>query len=283
MPELPEAETIRRQLEAQILGRRITGAIVRCPRLVRAHRRPADFVRGVRGRRVTAVGRRGKAVVITLDKAATLVIRLGMSGCVVVGAPERPRDPHTHVTWQLDDGREARFRDPRQFGQCYVVQETDWERIPDLTGYGPEPLSDALTREYLTAGLARRSSPIKAVLMDQRFVAGIGNIYADEILFAARVHPARPARSLTAAEVTRLRRAIPQVLRRAVRHAGTSLPDAAYRDVYGEMGRFRRMLCVYQRTGQPCRTCGIPIERMVIGARSAHCCPDCQPSEGERP
>ena len=277
MPELPEAETIRRQLEREVLGRRITAARALTPRSVRRHRSCRDFAACVAGRKVTAVGRRGKAVILTLDDSRTLIIRLGMTGVIRVTPASEPRTKHTHVILSLDDGRDLRFEDVRKFGEAHVTIGTAWEQIPDLAHYGPEPLSPQFTRAYLRAGLRRRPGKIKLALMDQKFIAGLGNIYTDEALWRARVHPMRPGNSLTPPEVARLHRAIRAVLREAIARGGTSAKDETYRDVYGRPGYFRLDLAVYQRSGEPCPRCGAAIKRLPLGGRSTHFCPTCQP------
>jgi formamidopyrimidine-DNA glycosylase len=277
MPELPEAETIRRQLAPEISGRRIVAALVGKRDLLGRHPQSARrFARLAVGRRITAVGRRGKALVLTLDDADTLVVRLGMSGRLLATATDEPRAAHTHVTLRLEDGRELRYVDPRRFGEVYVARGTDLSAIPGLSSLGPEPFGRGLCA-HLRAHLPRRSAAIKPVLMDQRLLAGVGNIYADEALFRAGVHPAQPANTLTDDETLRLGRALPQVLRRAIRRRGTSCADGGYVDARGAPGNFQGCLAVYQRAGLPCKRCGAKIKRMVLGGRSAHFCPACQP------
>jgi len=283
VPELPEAETIRRQLEREVLGRRIVGARAVTPRSVRNHSSCRDFNACAAGRTITAVGRRGKAVVLTLDGSRTLIIRLGMTGVVRVVPSTEPRTKHTHVTLSLDDTRDLRFEDVRKFGECRVAAGADWGQIPDLAKYGPEPLSPRFTREHLRDALRRRSAKIKSLLMDQGFLAGVGNIYSDEALWRARIHPERRTNTLSAQEVTRLHQAIPAVLREAIRRGGTSARDETYRDVHGRPGYFRMDLAVYQRTGRPCPRCGGAIERLPLAAgRAAHFCPRCQPAQVRR-
>jgi len=280
MPELPESETIRRQLEAAVVGARITGVTVNLPRTVRVHSRPDEFIAVVKGRRIERIDRRGKALIFTLPgpkTPVTLIIRLGMSGVLLVRERGAPRDDYDHVVFALDDGRELRFLDVRQLGEAAAWPTGDWSQIPDLAKYGPEPLGEELTLEYLTDLLSRRSTRLKAVLMDQESIAGIGNIYGDEICFEARVNPERPANSLTRPERERLLAAIPAVLRKAIEHCGTSREDETYTDIYGNLGEFQNMLAVYGREGEPCRVCGTPIKRSVWQNRSLHYCPKCQP------
>jgi formamidopyrimidine-DNA glycosylase len=276
MPELPEAETIRRQLVPEILGHRILSAWVgKRDILGRCRQSPQRFSRLVAGGRITAVQRRGKALLITLDDADTVVVRLGMSGQLVMAHPRQLIAPHTHVILELDGRRELRYIDPRRFGEVYAARGTDPSAIPGLERLGIEPLARGLC-DHLHRNLPRRAAGIKQVLMDQRLIAGLGNIYADEALFRAGIHPARPASTLQPQEVARLCRAIPQVLRDAIRGCGTSAMDGAYVDARGVPGSFQNCLAVYQRQGQPCRRCDATIARMIIGGRSAHFCPVCQ-------
>lgn len=280
MPELPEAETIRRQLEAAVVGARITGVTVNLPRMVRVHSSPDEFIAVVEGRRIERIDRRGKALIFTLagpKTRVTLVIHLGMSGVLLVRDPGAPRDDYDHVVFALDDGRELRFVDVRQFGEAAAWPTDDWSQIPDLAKYGPEPLGEDFTINYLTDLLSRRSTRLKAVLMDQEAIAGIGNIYGDEICFEARINPERPANSLTRPERERLLAAIPAVLRKAIEYCGTSGEDETYTDIYGNLGEFQNMLAVYGRDGQPCRVCGTAIKRSVWQNRSIHYCSKCQP------
>jgi len=282
MPELPEVETIRRQLIPEVVGRRIESAAVgQRDILGRGHRSPRRFEELVAGRRITAIARRGKALLLALDDADTLVVRLGMSGRLLAVDADEPHAPHTHVVLRLNDGRELRYVDPRRFGEVYLARGTEPAAIPGLAKLGPEPFSRDLC-EHLRGKLAQRSAAIKQVLMDQRFLAGLGNIYADEALFRARVHPSQPADTLTDDEVARLCRAIPQVLRRAIRRCGTTIADGSYVDARGAPGSFQRCLAAYGREGRPCPRCGAAIKRITLGGRSAHFCPVCQRARRRR-
>lgn len=277
MPELPEAETIRRQIAPQVTGRRVVSVHVgQADILGRVRQSPRQFATLAKGRRITAVGRRGKAVIVTLDDADTLVVRLGMSGQLLATERAAPRLPHTHVILGLDDERELRYVDPRRFGEVFVARGTNLSAIPGLDKLGPEPFGRGLC-EWLRGELARRSAAIKQVLMDQGVVAGLGNIYADEALFRAQINPAQPANTLTAEEAARLSAEIPRLLRHAIRLCGTSAADGGYVDARGAPGGFQKCLAVYQRAGEPCRVCGTRIRRIVLGGRSAHFCPQCQP------
>jgi len=272
MPELPEVETVARGLRASLLGRIITGVTVCWPRTV-ACPPPDEFREAVAGRRVTLVGRRGKYIILGLDRGY-LLIHLKMSGRLYVVPAGQIPDQHEHTIFDLDDGRQLRFRDVRKFGRVYLVDE-----VEQVTGdLGPEPLADDFTLAEFRRRLARRSGRLKSLLLNQAFLAGLGNIYADEALFQAGLHPLRKAGSLTAVEQERLYEAIRSVLRQAIANRGTTLDDGGYIDARGEAGQYQEQISVYGRTGEPCLRCGVPIERLVVGGRSSHFCPSCQPA-----
>jgi formamidopyrimidine-DNA glycosylase len=265
MPELPEVETIARGLQAVLPGRRFTRVSVAWRPMV--ERSPLDVVQQLPGRRIERVGRRGKYVVITLRDGAVLLVHLKMSGRLYVGGADETPDPYCRVAFDLDDGAQLRFRDPRKFGRVYLTED-----VESLLGrLGPEPLDDDFTETAFLARLARRRGRVKSLLLDQTFIAGVGNIYADEALFAARIRPLRRAESLTEAEGRRLYAAVRCVLARGIRLNGATLRDGMYRG-----GSFQTSFCVYSRTGEPCPVCGTAIERARIGQRSAHYCPVCQ-------
>lgn len=270
MPELPEVETVARGLRELLLGRTILGASVGWPRTV-AQPAVDEFRSRIVGRQVVSVGRRGKYVVIGLDEAY-LLIHLKMSGRLRVVRNDSPQDKHTHLLLDLDDGRQLRFHDVRKFGRVYLVEHPK-EVTADL---GPEPLSDDFSLDDFRGLLSRRSGRLKSLLLNQQFLAGLGNIYADESLFVARLHPLRKADSLTRDEQTRLYEAIRQVLAGAVASRGTTLDDRGYMDAKGEAGAYQTRIAVYGREGEPCFKCGALIERVVVGGRSTHFCPGCQ-------
>lgn len=226
---------------------------------------------GIAGHCVQSVGRRGKYVVIYLDQGY-LLIHLKMSGRLRIVPSDDPLDKHTHTFFDLDDGRQLRFQDVRKFGRVYLI-----DTLETVTAtLGPEPLADELTLEAFREQLAPRSGRLKSLLLNQAFIAGLGNIYADEALFVARLHPLRKADTLTPNEEEALYKAIRLVLSRAVANRGTTLPDQGYRDANGQAGSFQEQITVYGRTGAPCLTCKNPIERIVVGGRSTHFCPRCQ-------
>ena len=265
MPELPEVETIVRRLRVPLLGRRFVQVRITWPPMAR----PSADVINLRlpGQAVTAVARRGKYIVMPLSGGDTLLVHLKMTGDLRVVAPGEASHRHDRVVFDLDDGQQLRFNDPRKFGRIYLTQDP-----ASIVGQlGPEPLDEAFDETSFAERLGRRSGRIKAVLTDQTFIAGIGNIYADEALFLAGIHPLRRAAELTEQEKRQLYRVIRQVLSAALAHEGSSLRDEAYRG-----GRFQELVQVYGRSGQACRVCGSPIQRVRLGQRSTHFCPVCQ-------
>ncbi|MEW6567650.1 MAG: bifunctional DNA-formamidopyrimidine glycosylase/DNA-(apurinic or apyrimidinic site) lyase [Chloroflexota bacterium] len=272
MPELPEVETIARGLREgmgrglpPLPGKRIVGVRLRWPGHI-AVPAPRTFRRRIRGRTVLDVTRRGKYLAFALD-SGTLLIHLKMSGDLVLASARDPRDRFERTVFQLEDDLELRFNDARKFGKIYLVDDPQ----PVLGRLGPEPLDNGFTWKQLAQLLLGRRRPLKSLLLDQTFLAGVGNIYADEALHRARLHPLRRSDSLSEAEVRRLWRGIRDALRSGLRHNGASL-DWVYRG-----GDFQNHFRVYQRQGEPCLVCRTPITRLVIGQRSSHYCPVCQP------
>jgi formamidopyrimidine-DNA glycosylase len=277
MPELPEVETVRRGLQGTVVGRTVVEVEVGGARTVR--RRGADELRRLlTGRRLVGTGRRGKYLALLLDDGAALVVHLGMTGqLLLVSRPDQPRPLHTHVVLALDDGSELRFVDPRTFGEMYVDEETGPQGLPVSFGrLGVDPVADGLSPKNLAAALGGRRLPVKAALLDQKLVAGVGNIYADESLFRARVRPDRRCEALTPADYKRLARAITEVLQEAIEARGSTLSDSQYRDVAGEVGDFQSRHAVYDRESLPCLRCRRPILRTRIAGRSSYFCPRCQ-------
>jgi formamidopyrimidine-DNA glycosylase len=269
MPELPEVQTVVDTLSPRLTGRRVAAILharadMVCPA-------GTDLTRLLPGAVVHSVTRRGKRIVITLHDQQCWFVHLGMTGRLTVEPADAPLRPHTHLRLVLDDTRELRFVDPRRFGCVVWVGRTEPAVTHDRLG--PEPLRMRVPQ--LARRLARTRRAVKTALLDQRVVAGIGNIYADEALFAARIHPSTPADTLPLDAVRRLNAAIKRVLRRAIRHRGSSLRD--YVDANGDPGAFQKLHRVYDRAAKPCRRCRTPIERIVLGQRSTHFCPKCQP------
>jgi formamidopyrimidine-DNA glycosylase len=267
MPELPEVETIGAQLAPLLEGRRLERVEIRDPRLTRPYDRRAVAAQ-LEGGRVSAVERRGKYLVVRLDSGLDLVVHLRMTGSFGL-------TPVTHerAVLELDDGTRVVYRDVRRFGTWLVVGDDELDDYLNAKN-GPEPLGPRFTVRWLAAQLARRRAAIKAVLLDQRVVAGLGNIYADEALWRARIHPLRPANELSAGEVARLRRAVRAVLRAGIARQGSTLRDYAAPD--GSAGSMQREFRVYGREGEPCERCGTPVAKTRVGGRGTWYCPRCQ-------
>jgi formamidopyrimidine-DNA glycosylase len=274
MPELPEVETTRRLIHPDIVGRVITTVIVERPdRMLRRQEQPADFAARLVGRRIEGTARHGKRLLILLDDDLVWVIHLGMSGRMSIASDESDPPPHTHVRVRLDDGTEVRLTDPRTFGYTLVATQ---DELDELWAHGPDALTETPDVDALRSRLQGRTAPIKALLVDQAIIAGVGNIYADEALFAAGIDPHRPGGSLSGAEISALLEALGRVLAAGIDAGGTSLDDMAYLLPDGTAGEFAADLNVYGRQDEPCRRCGDPIRRDVIRTRSTFWSPGCQ-------
>ncbi len=281
MPELPEVETVARDLRRLVVGATIVAARVAWPRTLRAPLSPEAFEAGVAGRRIEAVARRAKLLVLELSGEAILTIHLKMTGQLFVVPGDAPGDDHVRLALELEDGREVRFRDVRKFGRVglYPRHPETGEPVVEAGGaavfaaLGPEPLDEAFTLRDFRRRLRARRGRLKPLLTDQSFLAGVGNIYADEALWAARLHPLRTAASVRPADEARLFRELRRILAEAVERRGSSIDD--YTAPEGD-GSMQERLLVYQRTGERCPRCGRPIRRIVIGARSTHLCTWCQ-------
>ena len=280
MPELPEVEVVRRDLEKEFLDRKIRTAEVRntknAMRIIRRHRRRKEFEDALVGRKIAKIDRRGKYLLLYLDNGTILVAHLGMSGQLILSRATLPMENHTHVVLDLGRGDQLRYVDPRSFGEMFVATPSEMGQVTELQKLGLDPLEQPLTWQYFSETLMLRRTKLKALLMDQRFICGIGNIYSDEILFAAGLRHDRPSETLGPSEVRRLYRAIQDILQDAIRHRGTSTEDEQYRDLYGAMGQFQQFLKVYQREGQACHRCRTPIKRTRWSNRSTYYCPQCQ-------
>jgi formamidopyrimidine-DNA glycosylase len=278
VPELPEVEITRRYLHEAMAGRVLTRARTSHPRTARHNPGgPAEVDFRLGGRKVIEVARKGKFLAAPLDDGQILIAHLGMSGRFTVGDPDEDEPAHTHFRTRLDDGREVRFIDPRTFG--FVAVFTDDEIAESgFSRLGPDAWEATPDVDDLAKTLARRTAPIKALLLDQVVVSGLGNIYADEALHIAGIHPLRPGGEVSQEELGRLRAAIRSVLVTAIDNGGTSLDDLAYLLPDGRAGENLERLLVYGRDELPCLNCGTPIERVVIRARSSHFCPNCQPA-----
>ena len=296
MPELPEVETVARDLQRVVAGATIREATIHWDRTIRHPQPPDRFVAEVAGATIGRVTRRAKTVLLHFEDGRVMTVALRMTGALIVTTPGTPADPYARVVFDLDDGRQVRYRDVRKFGRIglwpggglrsvgagrgarskRVAEGATNYRIGEVfSGHGPEPLQRGFTAKRFAERLSRRSAKLKTLLLDQSFIAGVGNIYADEALWRARLHPLRAADTLDAGEVRRLHRAVRQVLRQGIANRGSSFSDYVGAD--GEPGQNAERLAVYRRTEQPCFRCGHRIERIVVGQRSTHFCPHCQP------
>jgi formamidopyrimidine-DNA glycosylase len=288
MPELPEVETIARELRPLLVGRTITDAWFDWPRQIK-HPAPDDFVNQVRGRQILSVDRRAKWIVVSLTgrdgpdsvgDEAVLAIQVKMTGYLHVVRPDEPADKHVHFRFALDDGNELRMRDPRKFGRMGLYRRDEagtvlgaGEATELFAAFGPEPLDDAFTLADFRQRIRRRKARLKTLLMDQGFVAGVGNIYADEALWRAQLHPLRSGAGLNPHQERELYTSLRAVLSEGIERRGSSVDS--YRAPAGA-GNMQHFLNVYGRTGQPCPRCGRPTRRIVVGARSTHFCSWCQ-------
>ncbi len=271
MPELPEVETTRRGIEPHLVGRQFTQILVHDPRL--RWRVRDDLASWLSNRPIQAVERRAKYLILRLDLDERLLIHLGMSGSLRLVEPGSARKKHDHIELTLDHGRILRYHDPRRFGAFLTDHvHTPHDRLQNL---GPEPLSEAFDHAYLHQTLRHRNQAIKILLMSNPIVVGVGNIYANEALFMAAIHPARPAKTLDIAACARLTTAIKTVLSRAIEQGGTTLRDFVRED--GRPGYFQQTLHVYDRAGTPCHHCQTPIIRITQAQRATFFCPTCQP------
>ena len=281
MPELPEVETVAADLRRLVPGATIVGARVRWERTLRPPWTSASFRAGIVGRRIESIGRRAQQLVIPLSGDRALTIHLKMTGQLFVVPTGTPEDAYVRLVLELADGREIRFRDVRKFGRVglYPLDPSTGAPVEVdggaavFAGTGPEPLDPGYTLRAFRRQLRARRGRLKPLLTDQGFLAGVGNIYADEALWAARLHPLRSVRTLRPADEGRLYRALRRILAEAVERRGSSIDDYTAPDGDGAM---QERLLVYQRTGEPCPRCGRPIRRIVVGGRATHFCSWCQ-------
>ncbi len=275
MPELPEVETVARGLREALPGRRILAVRLGKTDFIDD---PAAMELRLPGTTVLRIRRLGKNLVVDLQTSGgqpdtlSLLIHLGMTGQIVIISPQAPVPKHTHVFLSLDDGRELRYTDVRRFGRMAILSDDQQER--ELGGLGLEPLE--ISAEEFRTRIGSRNSQIKALLLDQGVMRGIGNIYADESLWRAKIHPKKMGSKLTGDELKRLHRAVREVLREAIRLRGSSVSD--YVDSNGQKGGFQLRHRVYQRDGKKCSRCGTVIRRAIVAGRSSHFCPRCQPA-----
>ncbi|MBI3649065.1 MAG: bifunctional DNA-formamidopyrimidine glycosylase/DNA-(apurinic or apyrimidinic site) lyase [Actinobacteria bacterium] len=278
--ELPEVEVMRRDLEKDVVGRRIKGTEVKSSknamRAIRRHAKRKEFTSRLDGRKVTKVERRGKYVLMNLDSSDVLVVHFGMSGRFQRANGRTPLAPHTHVVMTFQQGGDLRFVDPRTFGEMFVSASDELGKVKELQHVAIDPLDQVFTWQTFQYLLAERAAKMKQLLMDQKFISGLGNIYSDEVLFSAGLRYDRLSNTLSSQEVRRLYRAIQEILQDAIKSRGTTLEDEAYVDLFGKPGEFQQELKVYGREGMPCRRCRTPIQSVKIGGRSAYFCPQCQ-------
>jgi len=280
MPELPEVETIKRDLTGIVVDKRIEEVVILPdPRGIRALRRYPSipgFITKITGTRIEEINRRGKYLLFLLNSRETLLCHLGMSGQLIYRPSVSPIDRFSRIIFRLNNGHDLRFIDPRKFGELYLISPKDGDMTIDPSRLGWEPLSDDFGRDKLSRALRGRSLNIKGFLLDQKIIAGIGNIYSCEILFRAQIHPSRPASSLSDDQITRLYSAIREILEEAVQCRGSTAADARYADGFGKPGGFQMKHKVYQREGKTCLDCGDLIERYKMGGRSTFFCSRCQ-------
>ncbi|MBV8079077.1 MAG: bifunctional DNA-formamidopyrimidine glycosylase/DNA-(apurinic or apyrimidinic site) lyase [Actinobacteria bacterium] len=277
MPELPEVESVRLQLAPVLTGRRFDHVEIADTRLTRPLD-PATVARELEGERVAAVDRRGKYLIVRFESGRALLVHLRMTGSLLhAQAGTLPGDPYRRAVVRLDDGSDVAYRDVRRFGTWLLLEPQEVAEYVDAR-VGAEPLAEEFRPRDLAAKLAHRRAPIKAALLDQRTVAGVGNIYADEALWRARIHPLRPAHELDVAQTRALHRAIRRALELGIARQGSTLTD--YRLPDGTTGRMQTEFKVYGRGGEPCSRCGTPIEKIRVAGRGTWYCPQCQPPPG---
>jgi len=278
--ELPEVEVMKRDLEKDVVGRKISDAEVRSSknamRIIRRHGKRKEFTDAVEGHKFTKIERRGKYLLMHLDGGEVLVVHFGMSGQFIRGTKRVPLPQHTHVVLTFAQGGDLRYVDPRTFGEMFVTTADDLGKVKELQHIAIDPLDHVFTWNAFGGALASRAAKMKQLLMDQKFISGLGNIYSDEVLFAAGLRYDRMSDTLSSQEVRRLYRAMQEVLQESIRYRGTTLEDEAYVDLFGKPGEFQNELKVYGRAGLPCRRCRTPIQAVKISGRNAYFCPQCQ-------
>ncbi|MEA2843058.1 MAG: formamidopyrimidine-DNA glycosylase [Actinomycetota bacterium] len=279
MPELPEVETIRRDLDKEVVGKRIKTVEVEGMRSIRRHPNKKHFIDKLEGHKILSVERKGKYLLMRIEGGDVLVVHLGMSGQLLKGrgGVRDPAPKHTHVTITFTQGGLLRFVDARTFGEMFVsAPEAVAEHVPELAHLGFDPVDDVMSWVKFGEMLTARKGKLKSLLTDQKFVAGIGNIYSDEILWGAGLRYDRSSETLSSQEVRRLYRAMIETLQDAIKHRGSSLSDETYRDLFGALGDYQKEHKVYDREGQACRRCRSTVVRVKINGRSAFLCEQCQ-------
>jgi formamidopyrimidine-DNA glycosylase len=276
VPELPEVETIRRGLDREVVGKRVKTVEVSGTRTVRRQTKK-QFISRLEGAKITGVDRRGKYLVFKLDTGELMVVHLRMSGQLLRAQAREATPKHTHVVITFTQGGQLRFVDPRTFGEVFVTAPDELTKeIPELASLGIDPVDDPIPWVNFRHMLLSRTTKLKPLLMDQSFIAGLGNIYSDEILWEAGLRHDRVPQTLSTMEIRRLYRAIVEVLHEAVKHRGSTLGDQQYVDLHGRPGEYQLMHQAYDREGQACRRCRTLIVREKLGSRSTYYCPNCQ-------
>jgi formamidopyrimidine-DNA glycosylase len=278
--ELPEVEVMRRDLERDVVGKKIKAAEVKqsknAMRAIRRHKTRKEFTSRLAGHKIAKVERRGKYILVTLDSGDVLVVHFGMSGQFHRGTGRVALPAHTHVVLTFQQGGDLRFVDPRTFGELFVVTPDELGKVKELQHLAIDPLDQVFTWPTFQYLLAERGAKMKQLLMDQKFISGLGNIYSDEVLFSAGLRYDRVSDTLSSQEVRRLYRAIQETLQEAIKLRGTTLDDEAYVDLFGQPGEYQNELKVYGRAGLPCRRCRTPIQTVRISQRTSYFCPQCQ-------
>jgi formamidopyrimidine-DNA glycosylase len=278
--ELPEVEVMRRDLDRDVVGKKVKAVEVKgtknAMRSIRRHKTRKDFTSRLAGHKITKSERRGKYILLHLDSGDVWVVHFGMSGRFQRANGRVAIEPHTHVIVTFQQGGDLRFVDPRTFGELFVVSPDEMGKVKDLQHIAIDPLDQVFTWPAFQYLLAEKAAKMKQLLMDQKFISGLGNIYSDEVLFGAGLRYDRMSNTLSSQEVRRLYRAIQEVLQDAIKMRGTTLEDEAYLDLFGEPGAYQSELKVYGRAGLPCRRCRTPIQVVKISQRSSFFCPQCQ-------
>ncbi|KRL04754.1 DNA-formamidopyrimidine glycosylase [Liquorilactobacillus oeni] len=272
MPELPEVETVRRGLEKLVCGERIENVKIIYSKTIIGN--PDEFQKELCGHRLENVGRRGKYLLFNFDKGLSMVSHLRMEGKYFVESPELPIEKHTHIVFQLSNGQQLRYNDVRKFGRMRLIRTDELAGLPALMKLGPEPIVASFDKEEFFEKLKHKKKMIKPALLDQTLVAGLGNIYTDEVLWYSKINPQTPASHLDRQEVSLLHDEIIKELKRAIAAGGTTV--FTYTDTFGHAGSFQSQLHVYGKKGQPCERCGTLLEKIVVGQRGTTFCPACQ-------
>lgn len=276
MPELPEVETIRRDLQKEVVGRTIQSAMIQSPWIVK-DMAPEDFLILLRGKTIERIDRQAKYLLIRLSEGYVWVVHLMLEGQLLYLPADEPIKINTHMLVELDNGYHLRIRDVTGYVRTQILPATQVAAQLKLTLLGPEPIAPTFSFDRFLERFQDRKGMIKPLLLNQRIIAGVGNIYADEALYLARIHPARKVNTLSTKEMHRLYTALSDVIRMGIKHRGTTASGGMYRDIWGKKGNHQEFLQVFRRTGKPCGACEGEVVKTEIGGRSTFYCPACQP------